>query len=229
MHFALFGVLTILVTIVLFYVRCEEGEFQTARNWFVLGPLLLSELLFVLQLCGNIRKLDSKTSPLSIVVTVLLPLYFFFALIMTVVAHSSITDTQLATIQVLVAVIVLGLVMSTEIVGETIAANGAKTAKANVARNDFRFTVNDIIENLKQRSEFYASAQGQCEQLRDAARFAADTVPGGEKIDEEVGDKLMELERLSTDQNATTENLTNSLGVALRAFQKREAMMKSLR
>ena len=229
-RFALLGALTMLATIVIFYVRCKEGEFQTARSWFVLGPLLLSELLLTLQFCGNIGKMDAKASPVRIAVSALLPIYFCFCLLMAAVAHSSITDSLLATIQVVVAILVLAFVVLTEMAGETIAANAVMTATANVARKDFRFTVNEIIENLKNRGEVYASLQGQCEQLNEAARFAADTVPGGEQFDEEVGEKLAEVERLSLDgTEASSEILATALGQALRAFRKREMMMKSLR
>ena len=228
MRYSLLGGLAMLATIVIFYVRCKGDEFQSARNWFVLGPLLLSELLLTLQFCGNVGKMDAKATPVRIAVTALLPIYFCFCLLMAAVEHSAISDFLLATIQVTGAFVVLAFVTCAGMAGEVIADNAVSTAIANAARRDFRAMVNEIVENLHDTTVADA-LQEQCKKLQEAARFAADTVPGGERLDDEVGDKLAELERLSQDTEATTETLTIAFGQALRAFRKREAMMKSLR
>ena len=228
MRYSLLGGLAMLATIVIFYVRCKGDEFQSARNWFVLGPLLLSELLITLQFCGNVGKMDAKATPVRIAVTALLPIYFCFCLLMAAVAHSAISDFLLATIQVTGAIMVLAFVIWSEMAGEVIADNAVSTAIANASRRDFRAMVNEIVENLRGGANF-AALQKPCEQLQEAARFASDTATGGERLDDEVGDKLAELERLSQDTAATTETLTIAFGQALRAFRKREAMMKNLR
>ena len=229
-RFALLGVCIMLVTTVVDYVCCGEDRFMTYRNWFSLWPLLLSELLLALVFIGNIGKLKEKSSPMRIAVTAILPIYFLYALVMSLLGHcSSISVTKLAVIQVIVAVFVLVIVVLAEMTSDLIAEKAVKTAIANSSRKDFLMTVQEIVENLKERPEIYNSLNKQCEQLVDAAKYAADTVPGGEKCDDEVGDKLAELQKASVANESTAESISSIFTQVMRAFRKRESMMKSLR
>lgn len=225
------GLLGIVITLVIAIAVGGTEKLQEMRFWCALGPLLASEIILTITYCGLFGRSDNASFPIRFAVSALPWLYFAFtlvmALIVSVVPAKAFSDTAVLIVQVIVMFIVLVYIVAVEMAADTVQAHAAESAAANASRMSYRATVDGILETLRGRFGGDKEMGKLFEQLYDAARYACDTVPGGEKIESELEERLMKLE--SSADSIDADAVKSSILQILSSFRKRESIMKSLR
>ena len=224
---ALLGVFSVALTLVIGISFAESETLKHMRFWFAIGPLAASEILLTVSSCGLFGKSKDKAFPLRIGSTLIPWGYFTFTLFMALLYSSDISDAAITIIQSIAIFIVMVFIVSFEMASDTIHAHAKETAEANAARISYRATVDGIMETLRGRFPDNKEMNKLFEQLHDAARFACDSVPGAERIESELEDKLLKLEQSA--ETANEEDLKTGIYQVISAFRKRESVVKSLR
>lgn len=222
------GTIAILITLAIGIVFAESETLKHMRFWIVVGPLIASEILLTISFCGLFGKSRNKAFPIRMGAVVIPWAYFGFTLFMTLLFFvDGISDNVILVLQLIAIFVVLIYVVLIEMAADTIQAHAVESAAADAARVSYRATVDGVLETLRGRFTGDKDMNKLFEQLFDAARYACDSVPGAEKIESELEEKLMNLE-----QNAGTadaEAIKSDILQILSAFRKRESIVKALR
>jgi hypothetical protein len=224
----LVGAFAVLITIVIGVIFAESETLKHMRFWFVVGPIVASEILLTVSFCGLFGKSRNSAFPLRVGATVIPWTYFGFTLLMAALFFvDKISDNVIITLQLIAIFIVLIYVVAVEMAADTIQAHAAETAAADASRVSWRAMVDGILETLRGRFSGDKDMGKLFDQLYDAARYACDSVPGGEKAESELEEKLMRLEQSAGTDDA--EAVKSAILQILSAFRKRESVMKALR
>ena len=148
---ALIGFFAVAVTLIIGISFAESETLKHMRFWLVIGPLAASEILLTVSFCGLFGKSKEKAFPLKIGATMIPWGYFVFALFMTLLYSSDISDAAITILQAIVIIIVLFFIVAFEMASDTIQDHARETAEANAARMSYRATVNGILESLRGR------------------------------------------------------------------------------
>lgn len=222
------GAIAVLITIAIGVIFAESETLKHMRFWIVTGPLAASEILLTVSFCGLFGKSRNKAFPLRVGATVIPWAYFGFTLLMTVLFFvDKVSDNAILAFQLIAIFVVLIFVVAVEMAADTIQAHAVESAAAEAARVSYRSTVAGLLETLRGRFAGDKDMNKLFEQLSDAARYACDSVPGAEKIESELEEKLMNLEQSAETTDA--EAVKSSILQILSAFRKRESIVKSLR
>ena len=225
---AFVGLVAVVITVVIAIVFAESETIRHLRFWSVVGPLAASEILLTISFCGLMGKSRNKAFPIRVGATVIPWAYFGFTLLMTALFFvEGISDSVIFTLQLIAIFIVLIYVVAVEMAADSIQAHAVETAAAEVSRASYRATVVGLLETLRGRFSGDKDMDKLFEQLSDAARYACDSVPGAEKIESELDEKLLSLEQSAA--TADAEAVKSSILQILSAFRKRESIIKSLR
>lgn len=224
----LVGFFAVVITVIIGIVFAESETLKHMRFWIVVGPLAASEILLTVSFCGLFGKSRNKAFPLRIGAAVIPWTYFGFTLLMTVLFFvDGISDNVILALQLIAIFIVLIYVVAVEMAADTIQAHAEEFAAADAARVSYRATVDGLLETLRGRFSGDKDMNKLFDQLFDAARYACDSVPGAEKIESELDEKLMNLEQSA--ETADAEAVKSSILQILSAFRKRESIVKALR
>ena len=225
---AALGAIVVLVTIVLGCVNVEQKTISTLRFWSVLAPVVFAEIITTIGWVRLVGQTRAKNFPMLFAFSGMPIFYFIFTLLMLFTYPVKDFSTQsLLTIQAIALVVVLFIVVGFAMAADSITAHATETAAAFAPRTSFRITVGGIVEILNPRFGSDAETAKLISQLQEAARYAADTVPGGESFDSELEERLAALETAAP--AAEAEEIRSKISLILSSFRKREAFMKTLR
>lgn len=227
MRVIMFGIVAVAVTIAIGIAFADSETLKHIRFWSVVGPLALSEILLTVSFCGMFGKTGNKSFPVRIAGSVIPWAYFGFTLIMTLIYSSKLSDGVIMAVQAVALLISFGYIISVEMAADTIQAHAVESASAEAARVSYRASVAGLLETLRGRFAGDKDMNKLFEQLSEAARYACDSVPGSEKIESELEDKLMNLEQSA--ESADAETIKSAILQILSAFRKRESIVKALR
>ncbi|MDO4583230.1 MAG: hypothetical protein Q4D62_03905 [Planctomycetia bacterium] len=221
------GLLVLAGTLGIALMFAEEETRSTFRFWIILGPILLSELCLMVSYLRILGKTHTNHFPMLIAGTIVPWIYFIGMLAMIPLYFTGLSDLVLLVFQLLLLLALLVAVSSMEMAGDSIRKHAAEFAVADAPRQNFHLTVTGIDETLRLRFSDESTLRNLLEKLSDSARYAADTVPGGESYDREIETGLARLETLAT--TAEVPEITTHIQQLLASFRKRETAMKTLR
>ena len=222
------GFIAVVITLVIGIVFAQDGTLRHLRFWSVMGPLIASEIFLTICLCGLFGKTRQASFPVRIAASVIPWAYFGFTLCMVLIYRfTPLSANVILTVQIIVMFLALVAFVAVEMASDAVQGHAVATAASNASRMSYRVTVEGVLETLRGRFGGDKDMGKLFDQLYDAARYACDSVPGAEKIEAELEEKLMRLESSAGTDDA--ENIKSAILQILSAFRRRESIIKALR
>lgn len=220
------GILGVAITLTvgLWAINFQEAD---ARFWSVILPVVLGEIMITVWFSGLLNSAQQKSFPLKVASGVLPWLYWLFALIMVCCYSSGLGNYTIWIIQAIGLFIFLGPYVMFVMAGDNIENNGTTMTQSCGFKDDLNLCFSRYTDSM--RMEFPGDQElfERIGEMREAIRFAADSIPEIKPYENEILSQMDELHKAwgNKDRN----KILQTLSALSNAFSYRESYIKTKR